>query len=102
MAFCPKCNHAMLATDVECPNCGYDFPSPDQPLDSGWEYSNTADIVLLVCALLAGIGAAIALLGVPAYASQERWLEAFVYSPIAFGIALGNMIVFIRVARLKR
>ena len=95
MAYCPKCNAEMAATEAVCPACGHDFP-PESPR-KGLTYSVWADIALMigcVTAVFGCIGAVIA--GVFAALAGE-YLHAFVTAPVTFFHCLAMAVVFQRI-----
>ncbi len=100
MAFCPKCNGEMRGSAIACPHCGYDFDRATAdlpPRKDGLAYSALADVALLVSGIAAGVGCMLAIVvGIGAIVNGS-WLVALVYSPLAFLLQLGMLVVFLRI-----
>ena len=97
MAVCPECKAEIDQMAVECPECGWDFPSPE-PQSShldGWAYSSFADAALEVgkiASLLTCVGCLIAAV---ASLFSLRLLAALI-SALGFVMSFANFVVFTR------
>jgi uncharacterized membrane protein len=101
MAFCPKCKGVMDGMALVCPHCGFDFPSTDNERRNGIEFSRLADVALAVATLVAVVGCAAAIIGVPIAIVHGQWLAALIGCPIAFLYQLAMLVVFVRVGKLS-
>lgn len=100
MAFCPKCKGEMGATEIVCPHCGYDFPSPDlyaSNSQNGIAYSRLADIALVISMISAGLGCVVAVVATVIALLHGQLFGALVVGPIAFFLQLGMLVVFLRI-----
>ena len=111
MAFCTQCKQEVPILTVVCPHCGYDFLDREPPTpEQGWEYSEAADMMLLVGAVasaLAAVGSAVLTLMMlmkmlldPNPFIESLWQLGL--SLLGFCLCLANWIVFLRVANLSR
>lgn len=96
MAYCPKCKGEMAAMETVCPHCGYDFPVQAARRE-GIAYSRLADIALLVCTIVSGIGCVVVIFAVVAAILEGHLLIALIVGPIVFLEQLGLFVVFVRI-----
>ncbi len=99
-AYCPKCNGQMGSADPRCPHCGYDFPlrEPKRPLFAG--FSLFADVVLILGAVIAGLGFVAALVAACLALAGGQPGSALPMLMLAI-LLLALVIVFMRVQRLE-
>ena len=97
MAYCPECNAEMPSAAIECPHCGYDFPSPETDGRQGFAYSTFADLALVVSMIAAVVGAFVAAIGTMVAIYHEEWFHGLVLGPIVFLLQIGMLVVFLRV-----
>ena len=101
MAFCPKCKGPVNEPDViVCPNCGYDLPLPGGLLMKIASKS-PADLVLAFAAFFSVLGCFAIGIFFVVYWINQNWLAAFVYCPFAMLMSIANVIVFMRVGKLR-
>ncbi|HKB40318.1 MAG TPA: hypothetical protein VKD72_28060 [Gemmataceae bacterium] len=100
MAFCPKCNGEMTATQTACPHCGYDFPPDPAAHRKGLAWSPLAELALFVGTFAAGLGAVLALAAGIVALTRGEWLIALVVCPIAFLLQVAMLVVFVRVQHI--
>jgi hypothetical protein len=96
MAFCPKCNGVMEATQAVCPHCGYDFAPAPGAHRKGLAYSPLADVALLVGTFVAALGCLGALYGMVVALWWGEWLTGLVICPVLFLYQLALLVVFVR------
>ena len=100
MAYCPKCKAEMSATEINCPSCGFDFPSATTGSGQGKRgiaRSALADLALIISTIAASI-ACIFAIGFSLIAlSGGQLFHGLVLGPIAFFLQLGMLVVFLRV-----
>jgi hypothetical protein len=116
MAFCPSCNAPMGARDVRCEACGYEFPPElDKGRFAGLEYSGFADGILMLAAVILGVGSAVALIywfwllvlgiftGFGLWNSLHNgfWMTFGVYLPLSLISQVSSVIVLLRARHVK-
>jgi hypothetical protein len=103
MAFCTKCGGAMGETDATCPKCGYDFPEQTEIYveRKGWEFSETANFVLIIAAAVMLFSCLGSLLFTIAMLLKCEWWHALLSGPASFFVSLAMMIVFLRLGKTK-
>ncbi len=109
MAFCMRCSREVPDLTVICPHCNHDFLG-EAPIQKGWEYSPTADVLLLVGAAASVIVALLLLVMIVGVLSMavhgpSRWTELLSnVGGLGLGLCscLANIVVFMRVANLSR
>ena len=111
MAYCMQCKEEIPILTVKCPHCGYDFLDRETPAaEQRWEYSEAADMLLLVGAVasaLTAVGTAVLTLMMlgkmlldPNPFIESLW--QLVLSLLGFCLCMANWSVFQRVANLSR
>jgi hypothetical protein len=101
MAYCPECNAEMGLTATSCKACGFDFPrsaTPAEKNDSGFEYSEFAELTLIVGAFCSLI-AAIVLTYIAVVSLFVRQYQASLLSLLQAVIACASGVVFLRVRK---
>lgn len=99
MAFCPECNAEIATTATSCNACGYDFspPAKDAP-SQGWEYSQFAEVSLIVgaiCSIIVSIICAyIFVIGL-----IERHYQTGLLNLLFAILAFAMCVVFLRVKK---
>jgi len=88
--------------DVQCSDCGFDFPDTlliDTKSDpkSGFAHSPLADVSLIIGGIAAGFGCVGAIVsGIVALASGQFWNALFV-APVTFFLCFAMLVVYIRI-----
>lgn len=99
MAFCPECQAEMATNAVSCKACNFSFPpAAAAPKSRGWEYSDFAEVSLIVGALssiLAAIVFAYMALGQLAFRMYQAGLLSLLQATISFAMC----VVFLRVRK---
>jgi hypothetical protein len=110
MAFCMQCKEKVPALTIVCPHCGHDFLDRETPApEQGWEYSEAANVMLLIGFVVSAIASLIMALMTLAmlvalfisYQNVKETLWQLVCSAFGTCMCLANMIVFSRVANLS-
>ena len=90
----------MPVAAIECPHCGFDFPSVDTLTagrESGFAYSALADTALIISTFTFAMGAGVSLFWTFAMLFNGQIVISLTYGPLAFFLQLGLVVVFLRV-----
>jgi hypothetical protein len=100
MAYCPECNAEMGLTATSCKVCGFDFPrsEPAAKQESGFEYSEFAELTLIVGAFCSMI-AALVLAYIAVVSVFVGQYQASLLSLLQAVIACASGVVFLRVRK---
>jgi hypothetical protein len=100
MAYCPECDAEMGLRATSCKACGFNFPrsAPEADKESGFEYSEFAELTLIVGAFCSMI-AAIVLTYIAVVSLFVRQYQASLLSLLQAVIACASGVVFLRVRK---